>query len=350
MKTSLRARLMLGFCLLLLPSGALHAQATKLYVASTGNDANDGSRGNPKRNFQAAHDGLAAGGEVVALDTAGYGALAIAKSVTITCPPGVTGLISVSASGATAITVNAGANDIVALRGLTIENTGGSSGASYGINVANVGTLNVSDCVIQGFTFIGVNFTSSSPASLFMTRCKLRNCSNNALVAGVNGVALTTTFEGCQFESCGEGITTYFSTKVMAHDCVAARNYTGFSVSNGASGVLLACTAANNKNTGVNGAGGTLTLQGCAIFNNPTGVDAGVSGQISLLNCSISSNNVGINADGGGAAVRLDACAITDNATAYNISNSQAATISSRGNNTVAHNTATGSIGTYAPQ
>ena len=227
---------------------------------------------------------------------------------------------------------------------------GGCCGASYGINVANVGTLNVSDCVIQGFTFIGVNFTSGSPASLLMTRCKLRNCSNNALVAGVNGVALTTTFEGCQFESCGEGITTYFSTKVMAHDCVAARNYTGFSVSNGASGVLLACTAANNKNTGVNGAGGTLTLQGCAIFNNPTGVDAGVSGQISLLNCSISSNNVGINADGGGAAVRLDACAITDNATAYNISNSQAATISSRGNNTVAHNTATGSIGTYAPQ
>jgi hypothetical protein len=51
--------------------GTLHAQATKIFVASYGNDASDGSRASPKRNFQPAHDAVAAGGEIVALDTAG---------------------------------------------------------------------------------------------------------------------------------------------------------------------------------------------------------------------------------------------------------------------------------------
>ena len=51
----------------------LHAQtATKIFVASFGNDANDGSRGSPKRNFQSAHDAVAAGGQIVVLDTVGY--------------------------------------------------------------------------------------------------------------------------------------------------------------------------------------------------------------------------------------------------------------------------------------
>jgi hypothetical protein len=53
--------------------GSAHAQATRIFVASYGNDANDGSRGAPKRNFQPAHDAVAAGGQIVVLDTAGYG-------------------------------------------------------------------------------------------------------------------------------------------------------------------------------------------------------------------------------------------------------------------------------------
>ena len=352
MKTPLRINSVpvLSVFLLYLALGDLHAQAlTKIFVASYGNDANDGSRGSPKRNFQAAHDTVSAGGEVDALDTAGYGLLTIGKSITITCPPGVTGLITTAANGAAAITVNAGGSDTVALRGLTLENTGNSDN---GIYVASVGTLNVSDCVIQNFSFIGLYLISSTPASLLMTRCKVRNCTYTAVVAGSTGVALTATLESCQFESSGAGFTAYLLTKVMAHDCVAAGNLNnGFSLEQGASGVLLACTAANNKSAGVAAnINGTLTVQGCAIFGNLTGVDAGSGGQITLLNCAVSANGTAINAGNNGAAVRFDACAITDNTTAYAIGNSQSASISSRGNNTVAHNTNTGSIGTYTPQ
>ena len=55
----------------------------RTFVASTGNDANNCSRANPCRNFQRAHDVVAAGGEVIALDSAGFGTVNINKSVTI---------------------------------------------------------------------------------------------------------------------------------------------------------------------------------------------------------------------------------------------------------------------------
>jgi hypothetical protein len=73
MTTPLRIHIVycLAIILLTFAPGNIHAQATKIFVASYGNDANDGSRASPKRNFQPAHDAVAAGGEIVALDTAG---------------------------------------------------------------------------------------------------------------------------------------------------------------------------------------------------------------------------------------------------------------------------------------
>ncbi len=109
----------LGLSLLgswLVPSHA-QAQLTKIFVSATGNDANDGSRGSPKRNFQAAHDAVATGGSIVVLDTAGYGALNITKSVSVTVPPGVNGFITVSGSS-NGVTINA---PVVVLRGLIVE-------------------------------------------------------------------------------------------------------------------------------------------------------------------------------------------------------------------------------------
>src|SRR4051794_5450669 len=72
------------FLLILFPAASVHAQPIKIFVASYGSDTNDGSRGSPKRSFQAAHDAAAAGGQIVALDTAGYGALSISKSISVT--------------------------------------------------------------------------------------------------------------------------------------------------------------------------------------------------------------------------------------------------------------------------
>src|SRR3954463_16798450 len=70
---------------------ATYAQSFRTFVASYGNDANDGSRAAPKHTFQSAHDAVSAGGQIVVLDSAGYGPFTITKSLTIVVPPGVNG-------------------------------------------------------------------------------------------------------------------------------------------------------------------------------------------------------------------------------------------------------------------
>src|ERR1700761_871924 len=124
MKTALRV--VLGLLLWVALLSSLQAQSFRTFVASFGNDANDGSRSTPKRMFQAAHDAVATGGEVVALDSAGFGALTITKSISIIVPPGVNGFITVTGD-ANGVTITAAASDRVTLRGLILEGGGGSA-------------------------------------------------------------------------------------------------------------------------------------------------------------------------------------------------------------------------------
>ena len=65
------------------------------FVASYGDDPNDGSHSSPKRNFRAAHDAASDGGQIVVLDTAGHGRLSIAKSLEITTPTDITAFVTV---------------------------------------------------------------------------------------------------------------------------------------------------------------------------------------------------------------------------------------------------------------
>src|SRR5258705_10574915 len=68
---------------------ALAVQRT--FVASFGNDANTATNcgfANPCRGFTAAQTVTDPGGEIVALDAAGYGAITITKSITTPANPG----------------------------------------------------------------------------------------------------------------------------------------------------------------------------------------------------------------------------------------------------------------------
>ena len=106
----------------------------------------------PCRNFNAAVGVVNAGGEVVALDSGGYGPVTISKAVTLTSPLGVYAAITALTAGSSAITVSAASTDTVVLRGLTLTGLGGQNG----INVTSVGNLHVEGCVISGFTGNGI--------------------------------------------------------------------------------------------------------------------------------------------------------------------------------------------------
>src|SRR5262252_7389517 len=85
------------------------AQVQRTFVSGGGNDANPCSRTAPCRTFTQALMGTSPGGEVVVMDSAGYGAFAVAHAVSITAPPGVYAGISVFSGDG--IDINAGASD-----------------------------------------------------------------------------------------------------------------------------------------------------------------------------------------------------------------------------------------------
>lgn len=161
--------------------------ASRVFVASTGDDASDGSREKPKRSFQAAHDAVAAGGDIVALDTAGYGQVMITKSVSIVVPPGVSGLVPVSAAG-TGIRIDA-PNAVVAIRGVIVV----GDGRAVGILAENVRQLIVEDTDIRKVG-MGIYLFAMSNASLHVRGGVIRNVIEGVVVAaGAPNIAATGT-------------------------------------------------------------------------------------------------------------------------------------------------------------
>ncbi len=246
---------------------AAHAQLPKIFVASFGNDANDGSRGSPKRNFQAAHNAVAAGGQIVVLDTAGYGALNITKSLALTVPPGVNGFITVS-GGTNAIFINAAPSDNVSLRGLVIENNGTPvPGNSFGVIASTVGNLVVEDCSFRNlYVGIGVN-PDDSDIKLYAQNCVITDCTGAGLnlQLGAN-VVLKAVVTGCRFEQ-----NSFLSALAECN-----------SFSSGLIDLTLADCLFNSNRTAISSskANSTVRVSNCTITGNQFAVETSLGGQV----------------------------------------------------------------------
>ncbi len=137
------------------------ALAQRTFVSSTGADANICKVTEPCRTFATAIAQTALGGEVVVLDSAGYGSVIITQSVSLIAPLGVYAGISVFAPDS-GVVVNAGASDKVVLRGLSITGQGGM----YGIVVGSAAEVSIENCVVSNMTGTGIfiNPTVGSPS------------------------------------------------------------------------------------------------------------------------------------------------------------------------------------------
>jgi len=138
-------------------AGPAHACA-RVFVASYGNDSNPCTFLSPCKTFQQAVNVVDAGGEVTAIDSAGFGPILITKAVTITSPNGVEAGIVANAK-ADAIDINAGPNDAVVLQGLTLN---GSGVAYNGVVFNSGGSLTVTNCVVQNFFYNGVGVANGN--------------------------------------------------------------------------------------------------------------------------------------------------------------------------------------------
>jgi hypothetical protein len=288
------ARFFLSAFFLALLASAASAQV-RTFVASTGSDANPCSRTAPCRTFQAAVNAAAPGAEVVALDSAGFGSNAfITKSISIIASPGVYAGITVLSPVSDGVDINAGAQDTIILRGLTVISQ--NSALGNGIRFNTGGTLHIENCVVNGFGTNGVLFQPSGSSTLEIKDSIMRGNSTAISIVG-NAQAV---IDRVHLENGAFGLEVQNGAIVTVRNSVASHFGFGFLVSSNTSASaqlnIESCIAsyngfaidANNNSTGV----ATARVSGSTVTNNSVGLsnDGSVSVILSRGNNTVEGN------------------------------------------------------------
>jgi hypothetical protein len=192
------------------------AQATRTWVSGVGDDANPCSRTAPCKTFAGAISKTAAFGEIDALDPGGFGAVTITKSITLDGHQTMAGVLASLTNG---VIINAGASDIVTLRGLTIS---APNNGIIGVKYVNGGTVHVEDCLISGFTMGAIDFHPAAAASLFVKHVTISGNSGGGILVGGAGAAVAI-LKSYLFNN-GTGLYAIGSARVSVHDTVFSGN------------------------------------------------------------------------------------------------------------------------------
>ena len=272
----------------------VHAQSQRTFVSVDGFDANTATncgRLEPCRTFGAAMSVTNAGGEIVALDSGGYGAFTIDRPVSVVAPPGIHAAIA-AAAGTAAHVAPAGSGDAVILRGLYINGVGGS----VGIDFASGGALHIENCVTNGFSGPGIQVSrtaSSDVARLYITNTiSRRNYRGTHLQSTGSNSSIDAVISDSSFVDNQRGIGGSAAVSVGANADLALRHSvlaastTGLRVGSQFAGtvtraVVESCVITQNSSSGIfgtaTGAGSSASfyVSNSTIAFNSTGVDAG---------------------------------------------------------------------------
>ena len=223
------------------------AQNARSFVSTTGSDANTCAVGFPCRTFTRAISQTNTGGEIVALDSGGYGPFSISRAVHIVAAPGQHVAITVPPSSS-GIVISTSAASPVVISGISINV--GSGG--YGIIAFSYDSLTIDRCVINGGAN-GILIGSPAPTARYViSDTTVRNTTDVAYVLGG-----------------GRGSLVRSRAEHAAAD--------GFSV---VAGVATAtnCAAVDNGGAGFiadgSNASASLTLHHCLSSHNGIGVEA----------------------------------------------------------------------------
>ena len=292
-----------------------YAQATRTWVSGGGDDANPCSRTAPCKTFAGAISKTAAGGEINALDPAGYGAVTITKSITIDGGGGQ--VASTLVAGTNGIVVNPGAGHTVTLRNLRINGLAGTpTGGLNGIQVLSGDALHIENCTIFGFTQNGlnINVSTATTSSVFVTDTVISNSAGGIAVknSGAGAVFLSaqrltlTQNSGFGLKLDGSGGAAPIVGSVS--DSLVAGNGTGLLAQGGPS-------------TKVN-----LQVNRTQVVNNLTiGAQANGTGggaTIVFANTSITGNITGLSSVSGGTLLTYKSNALTANGSNGTFTNS----------------------------
>jgi hypothetical protein len=280
-----RTSLSLGFAVIsfaiVLQATSAHAQATRTWVSGVGDDANPCSRVAPCKTFAGAISKTAPSGEINCLDPGGFGAVTITKSITIDCSATFG---SVLASLTNGININ-GAGITVNLRNLSVNGVGNGL---IGINFISGNSLTLTNVNVMNFnagSAIGVLFAPNTANTILEV--------NNSVITS-NGIAPATGGGIVVQPVAGGNAVVVISDSRLENNSDAVR---ANSASGGVTMTVRESTLANNRGSGINSI-------------------AGNASNLMVDRATISNNfQNGVVSSGGNSLVRINASAISGNAT-----------------------------------
>jgi Right handed beta helix region len=271
--TKNRSLLAASIIALLVASSPALAASSRTFVSGAGTDTGACATTEPCRTFAYALTQTAPSGEIIVLTSAGYGAVTINQSVSIINTSNFAGVTVASGDG---ITINAGTNDSVTLRGLTVD--GGGAG-SNGIVFNTGSTLTIDQCDVMNFENGGIVIQPTVNNNIIITNTTASNNSTNGIYYNPQSGSVTTgividhvsvnnnRLVGIDIGNSGTGINSAITATVSISNSIASFNAGGFFLS-GATVSLDASNASNNSDYGVLANSGTVALGRSVIMNN----------------------------------------------------------------------------------
>jgi len=273
-----KIRMLLTLGVVLLWATFAAAQASRTWVSGVGDDANPCSRTAPCKTFAGAISKTAAGGEIDALDAAGYGAVTITKAITIDGGGGQ--VASVLVSGTNGIVVQAGPSDVVILRNLRIAGIGtGINGVRFLAGKA----LFVENCDIFGFTTNGLDISLASSAAVYVRHTTVDSMGGDGIRAATTSGLATVNVEDSEIANVnGVGLHATNHSKIVADSSVVSHAGTGV------------------RSESSTGDGETIVTNSRIVYSTASGVQSGPGGgNVILSNDQISYNTPGFTVSAG---------------------------------------------------
>jgi hypothetical protein len=284
-------------CVALTGSGPAAAQVARTFVATTGSDANAAascSRSSPCRSFDAALAVTQAGGEVVVLDSGGYGPAVITKRVTLSAPSGVHAAITQALPGRPAIRVDTA--DSVVIRGLVLL---GANAGSVGVLVQAATDVTVERCVIEGFREAGLRLQPAAPGSFGGTlTVQETTVQANAVGMQADGPGRVS-LQDSRVEGNLVGLVVRHAAATVSRSVIAGNLFEGVLLSEPDARASLVDTAIAQNRRGVAVDEGEAALVRCAVDDHTAeGVDVAAGARAVVEDCTLGGNATGLEVEG----------------------------------------------------
>ena len=264
-------------------------QATRTWVSGVGDDVNPCSSTAPCKTFAGAISKTAEGGEIDALDPAGYGGVTITKAMTLDGGTGA-GWASILVSSTSAVIVNVTGgthvNDaVVTLRHITFNGASQSpsTAGTNGVNFIRAERLIVEDCFFQNFSTTGITEASQANSGHLWVQNTSFDNTNTGIRLNTSSGFTVFQIDGCHFSGMADGIDTTANAFGTVRNSYFGQMTGANAATDGAVRIATGCIVnleSNmfaNDSIGVNIQGGTVRLSDNSFYNNGTAINGGTA-------------------------------------------------------------------------